>query len=145
MPIKPIPLVKQSSESLSGQCYLLSLCLSSSKLSSYSECCLVLAQTPGCYTLFIELLSKHQWKQVSPVCVLWYRKQISLFTPSVYTVHRLSLFTLSKLFMYSKSQYIYSSVCVCALTLISVPGEIEEVILPFLRETGWGGSKSPRE
>uniref|UniRef100_A0A8C7M1B3 Armadillo repeat containing 2 n=1 Tax=Oncorhynchus mykiss TaxID=8022 RepID=A0A8C7M1B3_ONCMY len=34
-----------------------------SKLSSYSECCLVLAQTPGCYTLFIELLSKHQWKQ----------------------------------------------------------------------------------
>uniref|UniRef100_A0A674A3H2 Armadillo repeat containing 2 n=1 Tax=Salmo trutta TaxID=8032 RepID=A0A674A3H2_SALTR len=34
-----------------------------SKLSSYSECCLVLAQTPGCFTLFIELLSKHQWKQ----------------------------------------------------------------------------------
>ncbi|KAK6295518.1 hypothetical protein J4Q44_G00347440 [Coregonus suidteri] len=34
-----------------------------SKLSSYSECCLALAQTPGCYTLFIELLSKHQRKQ----------------------------------------------------------------------------------
>ncbi|KAM3861077.1 LOW QUALITY PROTEIN: armadillo repeat-containing protein 2 [Diretmus argenteus] len=34
-----------------------------SKLSSYSECCLALAQTPGCYQLFIELLSKHQRKQ----------------------------------------------------------------------------------
>ncbi|KAM3873561.1 armadillo repeat-containing protein 2-like [Diretmus argenteus] len=34
-----------------------------SKLSSYSECRLALAQTPGCYQLFIELLSKHQRKQ----------------------------------------------------------------------------------
>uniref|UniRef100_A0A667WT37 Armadillo repeat containing 2 n=1 Tax=Myripristis murdjan TaxID=586833 RepID=A0A667WT37_9TELE len=34
-----------------------------SKLSSYSECRLALAQTPGCYQLFIELLSKHQPKQ----------------------------------------------------------------------------------
>ncbi|KAM6954101.1 armadillo repeat-containing protein 2 [Aplochiton taeniatus] len=34
-----------------------------SKLSSYSECCLALAKIPGIYTLFIELLSKHRWKQ----------------------------------------------------------------------------------
>ncbi|KAM4633806.1 armadillo repeat-containing protein 2 [Polymixia lowei] len=34
-----------------------------SKLSSYSECRLALAQTPGCYQLFIELLSKHRQKQ----------------------------------------------------------------------------------
>ncbi|XP_056150414.1 armadillo repeat-containing protein 2 [Lampris incognitus] len=32
-------------------------------LSSYSECCLALTQTPGCYQLFIELLSKHKRKQ----------------------------------------------------------------------------------
>ncbi|KAF7649712.1 hypothetical protein LDENG_00137300 [Lucifuga dentata] len=34
-----------------------------SKLSSYSECRLALAQTPCCYQLFIELLSKHHRKQ----------------------------------------------------------------------------------
>uniref|UniRef100_A0A7N9AVS9 Armadillo repeat containing 2 n=1 Tax=Mastacembelus armatus TaxID=205130 RepID=A0A7N9AVS9_9TELE len=34
-----------------------------SKLSSYSECRLALAQTPGCYQLFLELLSKHHKKQ----------------------------------------------------------------------------------
>eukprot|EP00064_Thunnus_orientalis_P010110 superscaffoldBa00001340_g10136 len=34
-----------------------------SKLSSYSECRLALAQTPGCYQLFLELLSKHHQKQ----------------------------------------------------------------------------------
>lgn len=34
-----------------------------SKLSSYSECRLALSQTPGCYQLFIEVLSKHLQKQ----------------------------------------------------------------------------------
>ncbi|XP_053300732.1 armadillo repeat-containing protein 2 [Pleuronectes platessa] len=34
-----------------------------SKLSSYSECRLALAQTPDCYQLFLELLSKHRQKQ----------------------------------------------------------------------------------
>ncbi|KAM3603218.1 uncharacterized protein V6R79_018660 [Siganus canaliculatus] len=34
-----------------------------SKLSSYSECRLALAQTPDCYPLFLELLSKHHQKQ----------------------------------------------------------------------------------
>ncbi|XP_076010996.1 armadillo repeat-containing protein 2 isoform X2 [Genypterus blacodes] len=34
-----------------------------SKLSSYSECRLALDQTPGCYKLFIELLSKHHRKK----------------------------------------------------------------------------------
>ncbi|KAG7508184.1 hypothetical protein JOB18_005642 [Solea senegalensis] len=34
-----------------------------SKLSSYSECRLALAQTPNCYSLFLELLSKHHQKQ----------------------------------------------------------------------------------
>ncbi|KAM7367831.1 hypothetical protein PAMP_014105 [Pampus punctatissimus] len=34
-----------------------------SKLSSYSECRFALAQTPGCYQLFLELLSKHHQKQ----------------------------------------------------------------------------------
>uniref|UniRef100_A0A4W6CKD2 Armadillo repeat containing 2 n=1 Tax=Lates calcarifer TaxID=8187 RepID=A0A4W6CKD2_LATCA len=34
-----------------------------SKLSSYSECRLALAQTPDCYRLFLELLSKHHQKQ----------------------------------------------------------------------------------
>ncbi|KAM9354975.1 armadillo repeat-containing protein 2 [Pholidichthys leucotaenia] len=34
-----------------------------SKLSSYSECCLALAQTPNCYQLFLELLRKHPQKQ----------------------------------------------------------------------------------
>ncbi|CAB1453770.1 unnamed protein product [Pleuronectes platessa] len=34
-----------------------------SKLSSYSECRLALAQTPDCYRLFLELLSKHRQKQ----------------------------------------------------------------------------------
>ncbi|KAK2856180.1 hypothetical protein Q5P01_004915 [Channa striata] len=34
-----------------------------SKLSSYSECRLALAQTPDCYQLFLELLSKHYQKQ----------------------------------------------------------------------------------
>ncbi|XP_068432558.1 armadillo repeat-containing protein 2 isoform X2 [Clinocottus analis] len=34
-----------------------------SKLSSYSECRLALAQTPNCYKLFLELLSKHHQKQ----------------------------------------------------------------------------------
>ncbi|XP_042359415.1 armadillo repeat-containing protein 2 isoform X2 [Plectropomus leopardus] len=34
-----------------------------SKLSSYSECRLALAQTPNCYQLFLELLSKHHQKQ----------------------------------------------------------------------------------
>ncbi|XP_037605939.1 armadillo repeat-containing protein 2 isoform X2 [Sebastes umbrosus] len=34
-----------------------------SKLSSYSECRLALAQTPDCYQLFLELLSKHHQKQ----------------------------------------------------------------------------------
>ncbi|KAK5598999.1 hypothetical protein CRENBAI_000466 [Crenichthys baileyi] len=34
-----------------------------SKLSSYSECCLALAQTPNCYSLILDLLSKHQQKQ----------------------------------------------------------------------------------
>ncbi|XP_070705740.1 armadillo repeat-containing protein 2 [Pempheris klunzingeri] len=34
-----------------------------SKLSSYSECRLALAQTPNCYQLFLELLSKHRQKQ----------------------------------------------------------------------------------
>lgn len=34
-----------------------------SKLSSYSECRLALSQTPSCYQLFIELLSKHHQKQ----------------------------------------------------------------------------------
>nr|XP_040017316.1 armadillo repeat-containing protein 2 isoform X2 [Gasterosteus aculeatus aculeatus] len=34
-----------------------------SKLSSYSECRLALAQTPNCYQLFLELLNKHHQKQ----------------------------------------------------------------------------------
>ncbi|XP_039980838.1 armadillo repeat-containing protein 2 [Xiphias gladius] len=34
-----------------------------SKLSSYSECRLALAQIPDCYRLFLELLSKHHQKQ----------------------------------------------------------------------------------
>ncbi|MEQ2259328.1 hypothetical protein XENORESO_009964, partial [Xenotaenia resolanae] len=34
-----------------------------SKLSSYSECCLALAQTPNCYSLILDLLSKHHQKQ----------------------------------------------------------------------------------
>ncbi|XP_067337481.1 armadillo repeat-containing protein 2 isoform X2 [Channa argus] len=34
-----------------------------SKLSSYSECRLALAQTPDCYQLFLDLLSKHYQKQ----------------------------------------------------------------------------------
>ncbi|XP_070782331.1 armadillo repeat-containing protein 2 [Enoplosus armatus] len=34
-----------------------------SKLSSYSKCRLALAQTPDCYQLFLELLSKHHQKQ----------------------------------------------------------------------------------
>ncbi|XP_059211764.1 armadillo repeat-containing protein 2 [Centropristis striata] len=34
-----------------------------SKLSSYSECRLALAQTPDCYQLFLELLTKHHQKQ----------------------------------------------------------------------------------
>nr|XP_020443900.1 armadillo repeat-containing protein 2 [Monopterus albus] len=34
-----------------------------SKLSSYTECRIALAQTPGCYQLFLELLSKHRQKQ----------------------------------------------------------------------------------
>lgn len=34
-----------------------------SKLSSYSECRLALAQTPDCYQLFLKLLSKHHQKQ----------------------------------------------------------------------------------
>uniref|UniRef100_A0A3Q3AIV9 Armadillo repeat containing 2 n=1 Tax=Kryptolebias marmoratus TaxID=37003 RepID=A0A3Q3AIV9_KRYMA len=34
-----------------------------SKLSSYSECCLDLAQIPNCYPLFLELLRKHHQKQ----------------------------------------------------------------------------------
>ncbi|XP_072218848.1 armadillo repeat-containing protein 2 isoform X2 [Leuresthes tenuis] len=34
-----------------------------SKLSSYSECRLALAQTPDCYPLFLELLNKHYQKQ----------------------------------------------------------------------------------
>ncbi|XP_077408790.1 armadillo repeat-containing protein 2 isoform X3 [Vanacampus margaritifer] len=34
-----------------------------SKLSSYAECRLALAQTPDCYQLFLELLSKHHQKQ----------------------------------------------------------------------------------
>ncbi|XP_019750548.1 armadillo repeat-containing protein 2 isoform X2 [Hippocampus comes] len=33
-----------------------------SKLSSYAECCLALAQTPDCYQLFLEHLSKHHQK-----------------------------------------------------------------------------------
>ncbi|XP_046877170.1 armadillo repeat-containing protein 2 [Hypomesus transpacificus] len=42
-----------------------------SKLSSYRECCLALAQTPACYHLFILLLSKHQWKQDMVVRLLF--------------------------------------------------------------------------
>ncbi|XP_072299348.1 armadillo repeat-containing protein 2 [Eucyclogobius newberryi] len=34
-----------------------------SKLSSYSECRLALSQTPGCYRLFLEVLSQHHQKQ----------------------------------------------------------------------------------
>ncbi|KAK7907755.1 hypothetical protein WMY93_016367 [Mugilogobius chulae] len=34
-----------------------------SKLSSYSECRLALSQTPGCYQLFLEVLSQHHQKQ----------------------------------------------------------------------------------
>uniref|UniRef100_A0A8C6UIX9 Armadillo repeat containing 2 n=1 Tax=Neogobius melanostomus TaxID=47308 RepID=A0A8C6UIX9_9GOBI len=34
-----------------------------SKLSSYSECRLALSQTPGCYQLFLEVLSRHHQKQ----------------------------------------------------------------------------------
>ncbi|KAM8832656.1 armadillo repeat-containing protein 2 isoform 2-T3 [Spinachia spinachia] len=34
-----------------------------SKLSSYSECRLALAQTPNCYQLFLDLLNKHPQKQ----------------------------------------------------------------------------------
>ncbi|XP_041660456.1 armadillo repeat-containing protein 2 isoform X2 [Cheilinus undulatus] len=34
-----------------------------SKLSSYSECRLALAQTPDCYQVFLDLLSKHHQKQ----------------------------------------------------------------------------------
>ncbi|XP_008395883.1 armadillo repeat-containing protein 2 isoform X1 [Poecilia reticulata] len=34
-----------------------------SKLSSYSECCLALARTPNCYSLILDLLSKHHQKQ----------------------------------------------------------------------------------
>ncbi|XP_038137555.1 armadillo repeat-containing protein 2 isoform X1 [Cyprinodon tularosa] len=34
-----------------------------SKLSSYSECCLALARTPNCYSLILDLLSKHYQKQ----------------------------------------------------------------------------------
>lgn len=47
-----------------SQWYLLSP-FSLSKLSSYSECRLALAQTPNCYQLFLELLNKHHQKQVS--------------------------------------------------------------------------------
>ncbi|XP_069014253.1 armadillo repeat-containing protein 2 isoform X1 [Embiotoca jacksoni] len=42
-----------------------------SKLSSYSECRLALAQTPDCYQLFLELLSKHHQKQVFVVRLLF--------------------------------------------------------------------------
>ncbi|KAM4713327.1 armadillo repeat-containing protein 2 [Anableps anableps] len=34
-----------------------------SKLSSYSECCFALAQTPNCYSLILDLLRKHHQKQ----------------------------------------------------------------------------------
>ncbi|XP_023146332.2 armadillo repeat-containing protein 2 isoform X1 [Amphiprion ocellaris] len=42
-----------------------------SKLSSYSECRFALAQTPGCYQLFLELLSKHHQKQDLVVRILF--------------------------------------------------------------------------
>nr|XP_019953153.1 PREDICTED: armadillo repeat-containing protein 2 [Paralichthys olivaceus]XP_019953154.1 PREDICTED: armadillo repeat-containing protein 2 [Paralichthys olivaceus] len=42
-----------------------------SKLSSYSECRLALAQTPDCYRLFLELLSKHRQKQDLVVRILF--------------------------------------------------------------------------
>lgn len=42
-----------------------------SKLSSYSECRLTLAQIPNCYQLFLELLSKHHQKQDLVVRILF--------------------------------------------------------------------------
>lgn len=37
-----------------------------SKLSSYSECRHALANTPDCFPLFLEVMSKHRHRQVSP-------------------------------------------------------------------------------
>lgn len=41
------------------------ICLVSSKLSTYTECCYALAETPRCCSLFLDLLGKHSRKQVS--------------------------------------------------------------------------------
>lgn len=38
-----------------------------SKLSSYSECRHALANTPDCFPLFLEVMSKHRHRQVSPL------------------------------------------------------------------------------
>ncbi|XP_046730228.1 armadillo repeat-containing protein 2 isoform X2 [Silurus meridionalis] len=42
-----------------------------SKLSSYAECCSVLAETPSCYRLFLSLLCKHSRKQALTVRLLF--------------------------------------------------------------------------
>lgn len=110
-----VSIVEQSE--WNGHWYLLSL-LSLSKLSSYSECRLALAQTPGCYQLFLELLSKHHQKQVSTrassvfvclsVCVLGSEDELFQCSWCDSAKH---VYLQIKLFMYLKSRHIYGTLC----------------------------------
>lgn len=45
-----------------------------SKLSSYHDCCLALADTPSCYPTFSTLLRNHSTRQVSPAAPLARRR-----------------------------------------------------------------------
>lgn len=46
-------------------CVWMCLCSVSSKLSTYTECCHALAETPRCCSLFLDLLGKYSRKQVN--------------------------------------------------------------------------------
>lgn len=141
-------LVSTAEQRLSGMIlwYLLSS-LPPSKLSSYSECRLALAQTPDCYQLFLELLSKHHQKQVSPpassgvclclcvyacVCRVYWKLFQRLWSP-------LSVFTLrASLFMNHKSKHIDRTLCPSACLCLFFCPAVRVCVLTFnQRRRGW--------
>lgn len=95
-----------------------------SKLSTYSVCRRALAQTPDCYQLFLEVLSKHHQKQVSPAA------SSCLCLPHVYALDTVSIGSECKPFQYLRnSLFMLGAGRLCTSgTLSSSPHRVH---LPF--------------
>ncbi len=107
-------------------CVNMLVCSVSSKLSTYTECCHALAETPRCCSLFLDLLGKHSRKQVNlaqvyvhcPHALRYTLKQAHTHTHTHIRKHICCMFC----FLLSSKTWavVYEGVCVCVCVCVCV-------------------------